>query len=313
MLVGIDAGQTGIRAALSDGTVGEPVPGVPRMEHGLGPDDVASALLAGVADLRLAARGGEIDGIGIGLSGFELVSRAEMERIASRIRARLDTRAPVAIATDGITSLLGALGSRRPGVVVAAGTGVVVLGHDGGDGWAHVDGWGSLLGDDGSGFAVGAAGLRAALRDVDGRDGSRVLREAAEARFGAMRDLPVTILRDTTPTSRIVASFAPEVATAAHAGDVTARAIWTQAGEDLAHSAIAALKRLFAPGVPADVALLGSLWKAGDLLHDPFARELIRQWPAAALVEPAGTSLDGAVVLAGEDGVGTIDALAWRG
>jgi N-acetylglucosamine kinase-like BadF-type ATPase len=313
VLVGIDAGQTGIRAALSDGTVGEPVAGVPRMEHDLGPDDVATALLAGLAGLGLSARGGEIEGIGIGLSGFELISHAEMERIATRIRARLDTRAPVAIATDGITSLLGALGGLRAGVVVATGTGVVVLGHDGRDGWAHVDGWGSLLGDDGSGFAVGAAGLRAALRDFDGREGSRALREAAEARFGPMRELPAAILRDTTPTSRIVASFAPDVAAAARAGDVAARAIWTKAGEDLAHSAVAALKRLFSPGVPCDVAPLGNMWNAGDLLREPFERELIRRWPAARIIPAAGTSLDGAVVLAAESGVGTIADLSWRG
>lgn len=144
MRLGIDAGQTGTRAALSDGSVGEQVAGVPRMEHDVGPDDVATALLASVTGLGLAARGGEIDGIGIGLSGFELVSPAEMERLATRIRARLNTRASVAIATDGITSLLGALGEVRAGVVVASGTGVVVLGHDGADGWAHVDGWGAL-------------------------------------------------------------------------------------------------------------------------------------------------------------------------
>jgi N-acetylglucosamine kinase-like BadF-type ATPase len=313
VLVGIDAGQTGIRAALSDGTVGEPVAGVPRMEHDLGPDDVATALLAGVTGLGLAARGAEIEGVGVGLSGFELISPPEMERIAERIRARLDTRAPVAIATDGITSLLGALGGLRPGVVVATGTGVVVLGHDGGERWAHVDGWGALLGDDGSGFAVGQAGLRAALRAHDGRDGSARLLRAAEERWGPAAQLPATILRDTTPTSRIVASFAPAVADAARAGDVTARNIWVQAGSDLAHSAVAALKRLFSPGVPADVALLGNLWNAGPLLREPFERELTRRWPAARIVPAAGTSLDGALVLAGEEAIGTVAGLAWRG
>jgi len=313
VLVGIDAGQTGIRGALSDGTVGEPVAGVPRMEHDLGPDDVVSALLAGVAGLGLAARGEEIAGIGIGLSGFELISEAEMARIAERIRARLDTRAPVAIATDGITSLLGALGRLRAGVVVATGTGVVVLGHDGDGGWAHVDGWGSLLGDDGSGFAVGQAGLRAALCAYDGRAGSDALRAAAEARWGPMAGLPAAILRDTTPTSRIVASFAPDVAQAARTGDATAQAIWTTAGQDLARSAVAALKRLFAPGVAADVALLGNLWQAGALLREPFERELSRLWPGARIVPAAGTSLDGAVVLAGEEAIGTVPGLAWRG
>ncbi len=313
MIVGIDAGQTGIRAALSDGTVGEPVPGVPRMEADLSPDDVATALLAAIAPLGLAARSAEIEAIGIGLSGFELLGPGDLERIAARMRARLDTHAPVVIATDGITSLLGALGARRAGVVVAAGTGVVVLGHDGAEGWAHVDGWGALLGDDGSGFAVGRAGLRAALRAFDGRAGSAPLRAAAEARWGPLSGLPVAILRDPTPAPRVVASFAPAVAEAAAAGDVTARNIFGEAGEQLALSAVAALRRLFSPGIPADVAPLGNLWRAGALLREPFWRELTRRWPAARVIEPAGTSLDGSVALAGDGTIGTIPGLAWRG
>jgi N-acetylmuramic acid 6-phosphate etherase len=262
----------------------------------------------------LSARGHELTGIGIGLSGYELIGVPELGRIASRIRARLDTTAPVAIATDGITSLLGALGGRRAGVVVATGTGVVVLGHDGGAEWAHVDGWGALLGDDGSGYAVGRAGLRMALRAYDGRGGSAALRAAAEARFGPIAELPVALLRDDAmPTARLVASFAPQVAECAQAGDVTSRNIWHEAGEELARSAVAALRRLFSPGIPADVALLGNMWNAGQLLREPFDRELIRRWPAATIVASAGTGLDGAVALAGDGAVGTIPALAWLG
>jgi N-acetylmuramic acid 6-phosphate etherase len=314
LALGIDAGQTGIRAALSDGTVGAQVAGVPRMEGRVGPDDVATSLLASVAGLGLSARGHELTGIGIGLSGYELIGVPELGRIASRIRARLDTAAPVAIATDGITSLLGALGGRRAGVVVATGTGVVVLGHDGASQWAHVDGWGALLGDDGSGYAVGRAGLRMALRSYDGRGGSAALRAAAEARWGPIAELPVALLRDdAVPTARLVASFAPQVAECAQAGDVTSRNIWHEAGEELARSAVAALRRLFSPGIPADVALLGNMWNAGPLLREPFDRELIRRWPAATIVASAGTGLDGAVAMAGDGAVGTIPALAWLG
>jgi hypothetical protein len=61
------------------------------------------------------------------------------------------------------------------------------------------------------------------------------------------------------------------------------------------------------------VALLGNVWNAGALLREPFERELIRRWPAARIVPAVGTSLDGAVVLAGEDSIGAVAGLAWRG
>ena len=54
---------------------------------------------------------------------------------------------------------------------MAAGTGTVCVARRG-ERLVKVDGWGSLLGDAGSGFAIGRAGLDSALRHADGRGGS---------------------------------------------------------------------------------------------------------------------------------------------
>jgi N-acetylglucosamine kinase-like BadF-type ATPase len=279
------------------------------MEGAVGPDEVADELLVALEALDV----GVVEGVGVGLSGFELAGEADLARIAERLRERVGAGAAVAIASDGVTSLLGALGATRPGVVVAAGTGVIVLGHDGTGGWAKVDGWGALLGDDGSGFAVGHAGVRAALRDYDGRSGSPALHAAAVERWGSIEALPVEILREDLPISRVVASFAPAVADAARAGDPAAAAIWEQAGGDLADSAAASATRLFAPGTPVAVAPLGNLFAAGDLLAEPFRRGLAERWPAAEVVAPAGTSLDGAIELGRPDGPAPVRELLWRG
>lgn len=313
MIVGIDAGQTGIRAVLRGGAdrTGPPVAGVPRMEGAVGSADVAAALVAALE--TVVADGPAVEAIGVGLSGYELASDADLLAIADGLRARVGGAPPVAIASDGVTSLLGALGGVRPGVVVAAGTGVVVLGHDGGAGWAKVDGWGSLLGDDGSGFAVGHAGLRAALRSADGREGgSEALRAAAAARWGSIDAVPTGILREDRPVSRVVASFAPAVAEAARGGDPVAAAIWERAGDELAASAAAACARLFADAEAVDVARLGSLWDSG-LLDAPFRAGLARRRPAARIVPAAGTSLDGAVELARPGGPAPVEGLLWRG
>jgi N-acetylglucosamine kinase-like BadF-type ATPase len=323
VIVGLDAGQTGIRA-LRDGHPGErgggqaEVPGVRRMEGPVGPDDVAGALIGAIAALQElpGGRGAPVAALGVGLSGFELASEADLARIAQRLRAA-DGVAPdasVAVASDGVTSLLGAFAGARAGVVVAVGTGVVTLGHDGAGAWAKVDGWGALLGDDGSGFAVGHAGLRAALRAYDGRtdSGSALLRAAAEERWGSMEAVPTAVLRDDVATSRVVASFAPAVRDAALAGDPVAQAIWERAGRELARSAAAACGRLFAVGSAVEVAPLGNLWNAGPLLTEPFERELAARWAAARTVAAAGSSLEGALELARPDGPAAVRGLLWR-
>lgn len=68
---------------------------------------------------------------------------------------------------DSISGYLGCLGELR-GSAIAAGTGVVTL-ATGADSYARVDGWGNIMGDAGSGYWIGRAGLDAAMRAHDGR------------------------------------------------------------------------------------------------------------------------------------------------
>jgi len=69
------------------------------------------------------------------------------------------------LTTDGVLAHAGALCG--VGVVLSAGTGTtaLALGDDGRS--AYLDGWGPLIGDRGSGYAVGHAGLRAAAAAID--------------------------------------------------------------------------------------------------------------------------------------------------
>ncbi|MYS50866.1 ATPase, partial [Streptomyces sp. SID6013] len=80
--------------------------------------------------------------------------------------------------SDAVTAHAGALGGRA-GVVLAIGTGSVAVGIGADGTYARVDGWGPLLGDDGSGARIGTAGLRAALRAHDGRGPATALLDAA--------------------------------------------------------------------------------------------------------------------------------------
>lgn len=290
----VDAGQTEIRVALAgerDPHRAARAPGVLRIDGAaVGADKVAGALVAAVGELGPLPA---VEAIGVGLSGFEAARDEDLRHVEEVLRARVGA-ARVTIASDGVTSLLGALGERL-GAVVAAGTGTVCVAR-GPRGWAKVDGWGSLLGDAGSGFAIGRAGLDAALRELDGRRGSRALLAAAEQRFGEPTGIVEAVHRSPAPT-RTVASFAQDVAQVAAEGDPLARSILEDAGRELALTACAALERAFDRGEAVAVSYSGSVFAAG-LLLDEFARELASRRPDAQLLPPEADALAGAALLA---------------
>jgi N-acetylglucosamine kinase-like BadF-type ATPase len=303
----VDAGQTATRASVADGGLAGSAGHGPGVRHLQSPGGVEHAAAAIHTAAQQAGLPGGVGLVCVGLSGFA-GAVPELERLAAELERRLGA-ARVVIASDVVTSYLGALGL-RPGVVVAAGTGSVGLAADGCGAVASVDGWGHLLGDAGSGFAIGQAGLAAALRCVDGRGGSEALRARAEAAFGRLDELPATIYGGEEPARR-VARFAEAVADAAHAGDEAARAIWAAAAGELATIAVAAAERTFGDGAPADVSWAGGLFAAGDLLRTPFARRLAERAPWLRVVAPAGTSLDGARLLVAPEASRIFPGLIW--
>jgi N-acetylglucosamine kinase-like BadF-type ATPase len=302
----VDAGQTRTRARIGERAAS--AAGVLRLDGAAAtPDAIAGALLEAIEGLGPVA--GPVS-VGVGLSGFEAATPGEIERIGGLLRERLRAES-VTIASDAVTSLLGAL-EGRPGVVVAAGTGAVALGRVPDGGWAKVDGWGSLLGDAGSGFAVGREGFEQALRAADGRRGSETLLRVAESAYGSLDALVAALYQAPSP-SRAVAAFAPRVAEAARAGDEVAAGIWRRAGTELARSAAAALERLFGPDEAVEVSYAGGLFEAGDLLVEPFKEALAGLSPRARVVPPRGGSLDGAGTLAADGAAfGAEPGLLWR-
>jgi N-acetylglucosamine kinase-like BadF-type ATPase len=289
----VDAGQSRVRAALDDGRGPRSAssPGVVRVSALVSADVVAERIVEAVA--ALGPLPDPVPPAAIGLSGFEAMGEEGVRRLADTFRGSLGLER-LAIATDGLTALLGAIGE-RDGVVVAAGTGTACLARHG-TRYAKVDGWGSLLSDAGSGFAIGRAGLDAALRAHDGRGGSPRLMEAAERRYGTIERMPERIYADPVPT-RAVAGFAADVATAAADGDGTALAIVRDAARELAISACAAAERLFDPGEAVLVSYAGNVFQAGEPILEPFTREVEARRPGTSIVAPAGDPLAGAFLL----------------
>lgn len=160
-------------------------------------------------------------------------------------------------------------------------------------GWRRADGWGHLLGDCGGGAWIGRAGLEAAMRAYDGRDGgSKPLLARLEAVFGPATGLPGKLYpRPDRPA--VLASFAPEVGRCA-GEDPVAEAILRAAARHVAEAAEAVCPRLES----SEVALTGGLFRMGAPLLTPVREELAARLPGVRVTEAAGDPLDGALCVA---------------
>ncbi|MGD3109824.1 N-acetylglucosamine kinase [Streptomyces sp. YGL11-2] len=313
LVLGVDSGGSGLRIAvaragdpharpLATYTSREPVRTGPA---GIDADHMLGQLLPAGEELGHRVGGDRFAAVCVGAAGMGTLGDELRARLPAALAGAFGVRR-LALAADAVTAYAGALG-QRPGVVVAAGTGLVAVGTDltPTGGWRRADGWGHLLGDCGSGAWIGRAGLEAAMRAYDGRPGgSPALLARAEAVFGPVAGLPGALYpRPDRPA--VLASFAPEVAhcatgdtgdtgSAGTAKDAVAAGILADAARHIADAAAAACPP--GPGMP--VAYTGGLFALGDPLLSPLRTALAERLPGARPVTAAGTPLDGALTIA---------------
>ncbi|WP_167489189.1 BadF/BadG/BcrA/BcrD ATPase family protein [Nocardia terpenica] len=227
--------------------------------------------------------------ISVGSAGA--ASAPEAAARLARQLAELPGVLSVAVTSDAVTAHVGALGG-SPGVVLAAGTGAVATAVDETGRFVRIDGWGPLLGDEGSGGWIGTQGLRAVLRAHDGRAPHTVLEAKVGECYGISPDeLPRHLGGQDNPTL-LAARFAPVVAEAA-AVDDTAAAIMAEAAQALARTVFAAVERCgLRPPVPYTI--IGGLTKLGVALTDPLNRAIA---PVVRYRRPHGDPVDGAALL----------------
>ncbi|MHB9863352.1 N-acetylglucosamine kinase [Streptomyces sp. YIM S03343] len=300
----VDSGGSGLRVAVGDGTGSGPlglresaVP-VRTGERGIDAGHLMRQLVPMVRELAAENGVTRVAAAVVGAAGLASLGDALRAELPGALAREFGVRT-LALAADAVTAYAGALGP-RPGAVVAAGTGLIAVGTDM-TRWRRADGWGHLLGDCGGGAWIGRAGLEAALRAHDGRDGgSAVLLARAEERFGPVSGLPGK-LYPRPDRAAVLASFAPEVAGAAP-GDPVAAGILRMAARHIADSAAAVCPD---DGTPR-LAVTGGLVKLGEALLVPLGEALALRLPHARRVAAEGDALHGAVRIAGDLASGTL-------
>ncbi len=207
----------------------------------------------------------------LGIAGVDRPDDADVVRA---IMKRIGYKARVLVVNDALVALeAGAPG--QPGVVIISGTGSISYGRNAEGAAARSGGWGYVLGDEGSGYWIGRAALRAVLRAADQRGPATTLTPLLLGHFGV--DRPQGLIHEVYHSNlkpAAIGALAQCVHRAFAAGDEVAIGILRGAADELESSAMSVARRLDLVGRPFAFILSGGIFKAVPWLNDELTRRL---------------------------------------
>lgn len=307
IFVGVDGGGTRTRAVvttdelvpLGRGASGPTNASTTPLTHVL--ESVCEAIDDALGAASLDAR--SVASISCGLAGVEASAKG------SQIVAELDAvygHGKSFVTTDARIALAGAtrLSPDSPGIVLIAGTGAVAFGRNAAGEEARAGGWGPLIGDEGSAYAIAARGLAAVVRQLDGRGPATAISELVFAQEGTHtpREL-LSVLYRTDGTPSHLASYSLLVLAAARGGDAVAQRIFEEAGSELGLAVDAVIRKLKMEKERFAVATIGGTFGAQEFLLAPLRSRLALSAPGAEIRPPDFPPEIGAIRLALARGV----------
>lgn len=182
-----------------------------------------------------------------------------------------------------------------PGIVVIAGTGSICFGKNQAGQIARSGGYGHLIDDGGSGYALGRDVLGAAVRALDGRIRDSGILQAVCDRLGAGPEGIVPFVYGAETDKAAIASFSSIALEQADLGDAAARKILWREAQELRELVLAVQSRLEIPR--CRIALLGGLLASDNSYRRAVVKELSE---LGDVVAPEHNALWGAAQLAWE-------------
>jgi N-acetylglucosamine kinase-like BadF-type ATPase len=299
-VLGIDGGGTKTQALIADEeghVIGCGVSGSSNYDD-VGAENARASIAGAVRMARQQAALPQepFDSVFLGMAG--VVSdqdKAVIHAIARQLNLAADQN--IAVDHDCRIALAGGL-SGRPGIVLIVGTGSSCYGRNAtGESWI-AGGWGHLISDEGSSYWLGIQAMRCAAASYDGRLHS-VLKDLVQNRFQLpeMRDLMHHICVIGMSRSE-VAALAPLVIMAARQGDKIALDLLHQGASDLAEMVGAVANKLGFAGQNSELALVGGLFNAGDVIVAPLYTAIQNRLPDCRIIFAELPPASGAALLA---------------
>ena len=238
---------------------------------------------------------GSLDAVGGLVVGMAGISNQSARSLVEKALADAGWTGPLRLLGDQEIALTGAL--EGPGLLLIAGTGSVCCGRDAGGNLFRVGGYGYLIDDGGSGWAIGREILAAVVRAEDGRESATVFTDWVFRRLN-IASVPelITWLYAPETGKREVAALASLLPDALAQGDEAAEAIAANAANDLAEMAETGWKK---SGLEkGDLALTGSILQQIPAIREALETRLARSCPLLRITLPMATPAEGAAKIA---------------
>ncbi len=248
----------------------------------IGVDAAVAHLIEGVHALGVPTD--RIAAIGIGDpsidDGVPLGENTPTARFLAAVQRALGV--PVYLRSDAYMTLFGLTGGCESAVLMLSGTGAMGIAENAAGRIAVAGGWGRLTGDEGSGYYLATAGIRAALQAADGIAPKTLLTDAALRHFGVSspRELIGVFYGEDEVD---IAAFATAVDACARAGDEVAHGILLRA----AHYLAAYAARLLDWSGATRLGVFGSVLCQCTIVRDEFERLIREHAPAVQICEPS--------------------------
>jgi len=232
----------------------------------------------------------------VGLAGVQ--HPKHNRQMLEALRAAFPIR-EISLETDARVALTGATGM-KPGIVIIAGTGSIACGINANGEFARAGGWGPTMGDEGSGFYIGRRALEAAMAAFDQRGEPTALTEKVCRHFNVASpaELPAVIYNSSASVMREIAQLSRTVVEVAQAGDLIAQQILSDAAVELARAVNAVIKRLGMRREAFQVAYVGGVFEAGEMVLAPLRKAVTKFASRAEIAPPQFPPVVGAVKMA---------------
>lgn len=290
-IAGIDGGGTKTRVCccnLDGAEIGTRIFGAFNI-NSIGPEKFRALLLDITAYLNSV---GECSAVCIGSAGISNEVMAEAVSDAMQDAGIQNWK----LVGDNVIALSGALDGGA-GIILIAGTGSICFGRGRNGEEARSGGWGHLIGDEGSAYALGRDALSAVCRAMDGYGKQTMLTSLLASELGL--DTRSRIISYTYGGDKsTIASLSRLVEAAAARGDDVALGIIADNAEKMADlvGAVAAKLDLDC----TEVAMLGGMLENDTFLRARFIEVMERRFPDITCISPKKDACAGAVMMAKE-------------
>lgn len=153
--------------------------------------------------------------------------------------------------------------------VVISGTGSMAVCRNSDGTISHAGGFGYILGDEGSGYAIGLNAIKTAIRAAEGSESETTLTDKCLDFFSINNIYElIDLFYEKTVSRKIIASFAKEVMLCAESGDATAIRIIGSEAKLLSQTALSLLK---SKKTDIPIGLWGGVFQNNQIFRDKFA------------------------------------------